>query len=113
VLSVRNRLCAGACSISGKHTSRPDKHRSDVETTLEELAQMILDVVSRKTGKASRSVLHLCPAKQDDPVRRRPDITLAKEMLGWEPKIGLAEGLEASADWYSSTESASHISPAL
>lgn len=86
---------------------------SDVETTLEELAQMILDVVSRKTGKASRPVLHLCPAKQDDPVRRRPDITLAKEMLGWEPKIGLAEGLEASADWYSSTESASHISPAL
>lgn len=75
---------------------------SDIETTLEDLAQMILDVVSRKIGGAPRSSVRLCPAKQDDPVNRRPDIALARELLGWEPKVGLTEGMEAAADWYAS-----------
>jgi dTDP-glucose 4,6-dehydratase len=38
----------------------------------------------------------------DDPTRRKPDITKAKEILGWEPKIQLKEGLEKSLDFFKS-----------
>ena len=40
------------------------------------------------------------PLPGDDPHRRRPDITLARERLGWEPKIALREGLEKTIDWF-------------
>ena len=35
----------------------------------------------------------------DDPTQRKPDITLAKQLLGWEPKIELREGLERTTAW--------------
>jgi nucleoside-diphosphate-sugar epimerase len=40
------------------------------------------------------------PLPQDDPVRRCPDISLARETLCWEPTISLVEGLRLSIDWY-------------
>ena len=40
------------------------------------------------------------PLPPDDPKQRRPDISLAKERLGWEPKVPLAEGLKKTIDWY-------------
>jgi UDP-glucuronate decarboxylase len=43
------------------------------------------------TGSASRIVFS--PLPQDDPVQRRPDITLAREKIGWEPHVLLEEGL--------------------
>jgi UDP-glucuronate decarboxylase len=86
---------------------------SDTETTLEELGRMILDVVTQKTGKVPLSSLRLFPARQDDPVKRRPDITLAKEKLGWEPKIGLVEGLEASAEWFITLTSKDDLESAM
>jgi dTDP-glucose 4,6-dehydratase len=42
------------------------------------------------------------PLPQDDPTRRRPDITKAKALLGWEPKISLREGLERSLEYFKS-----------
>ncbi|NLI75484.1 MAG: SDR family oxidoreductase [Candidatus Riflebacteria bacterium] len=39
------------------------------------------------------------PLPQDDPRRRRPDITRARTLLGWEPKVGLAEGLAKTLEW--------------
>ena len=41
----------------------------------------------------SRSEIVYCPLPQDDPVQRQPDISLAREKLGWEPKAPLKEGL--------------------
>lgn len=58
-----------------------------VEFSIRELAEMTV----RLTG--SRSPIEYRPLPQDDPRQRRPDITRAKEALGWEPKIGLEEGL--------------------
>ncbi|MBU6376700.1 MAG: GDP-mannose 4,6-dehydratase [Bdellovibrionales bacterium] len=46
----------------------------------------------QKITKSSQPLEHL-PARQDDPKRRCPDITKARTLLGWEPKVGLAEGL--------------------
>ena len=40
------------------------------------------------------------PLPPDDPKQRRPDISLAKERLGWEPKVPLAEGLKKTIEWY-------------
>ena len=40
------------------------------------------------------------PLPQDDPTRRRPDITKAKTLLGWEPKVSLREGLEKSLQYF-------------
>jgi UDP-glucuronate decarboxylase len=58
-----------------------------VEFSIRELAEMTV----RLTG--SRSPIEYRPLPQDDPRQRRPDITRAKEALGWEPTIGLEEGL--------------------
>lgn len=58
-----------------------------VEFTMLELAQMVLDI----TGSKSPLVMKELP--QDDPRQRQPDITLAQQKLGWEPKTPLREGL--------------------
>ena len=50
------------------------------------------------TGSRSRIVRRPLPI--DDPRRRRPDIGLAKELLGWTPKVSLEEGLKATIRWF-------------
>jgi len=57
------------------------------EYTIKELALMIRDMA----GSSSEVVYR--PLPQDDPVRRKPDITIAREKLGWEPKVPIREGL--------------------
>jgi UDP-glucuronate decarboxylase len=66
------------------------------EFTIRQLAEQIIKL----SGSASKLVQGPLPA--DDPTRRRPDITLAKEKLGWQPKIPLAEGLKETIDWFRS-----------
>ncbi len=58
------------------------------EFTIMELAKTIL----RLTNSNSKIVYE--PLPEDDPLQRQPDITLAKNVLGWEPKISLEEGLK-------------------
>ena len=62
------------------------------EFTILECAQMVLKV----TG--SKSKIRYEPLPQDDPKQRRPDITKARQLLGWEPKIDLETGLRLSLD---------------
>lgn len=64
------------------------------EFTVKELAHAVLEV----TGSTSDIVFEPLPV--DDPVRRRPDITRARELLGWQPEISLREGLERTYAWY-------------
>jgi UDP-glucuronate decarboxylase len=68
------------------------------EFTIRQLAELVLEL----TGSKSRLV-HL-PLPADDPTQRKPDITLARQRLGWEPKISLAEGLPPTIDWYRSID---------
>ena len=65
-----------------------------VEWTILECAHQILTV----TGSASQIRFH--PLPEDDPTQRCPDITRAKQLLGWEPKIDLATGLRLSLDYF-------------
>ena len=55
------------------------------------------DVVERIFGASGRDYR---PLPVDDPTRRRPDITRARQTLGWEPVVGLEEGLRRTADWF-------------
>jgi UDP-glucuronate decarboxylase len=64
------------------------------EFTIIELAKTLI----RMTGSTSRITYRSLP--QDDPVQRRPDITVAREKLGWEPRVQLAEGLEKTISYF-------------
>ncbi|HEY8546692.1 MAG TPA: GDP-mannose 4,6-dehydratase [Acidimicrobiales bacterium] len=64
------------------------------EFTVAELAEIVLDV----TGSSSEIVYEPLPV--DDPTQRKPDITLAREALGWEPTVDLREGLARTADYF-------------
>ena len=65
-----------------------------VENSILELAEWII----RLTG--SRSKLEFLPSVMDDPQRRKPDIRLAAEKLGWAPKVGLEEGLKNTIRYF-------------
>jgi len=64
------------------------------EFTILELANLVKEL----TGSKSEIVFH--PLPQDDPVRRKPDISLAKAKLGWEPKVPLREGLVKAISYF-------------
>ncbi len=87
-----------------KMMSSPDDYTGPVnignpnEYSILELARKILE----KTG--SRSKIAYKPLPQDDPLKRRPDITLAKKRLGWEPATDLTEGLKRTIEYFQSVE---------
>ena len=64
------------------------------EFSIKELAEKVVE----KVGSSSELVYAPLPA--DDPLQRRPDITLAREKLGWEPKILLNDGLQSTIDYF-------------
>ncbi|MEI6374855.1 MAG: UDP-glucuronic acid decarboxylase family protein [Actinomycetes bacterium] len=64
------------------------------EVTVAELADLTLALT------ASESVIDRHPLPTDDPRRRRPDITLANEILDWKPTVDLATGLQRTVDWF-------------
>jgi len=66
------------------------------EFTMLELASLVLEI----TG--SKSELIFEPLPQDDPIKRRPDISLAIQELGWQPTVALQDGLAVTIDWFKS-----------
>ena len=66
-----------------------------IEFTILELAEEVLKLVPEGNSK-----LIFKPLPEDDPKQRKPDITMAKEILGWEPKVPLKEGLVKTIDYF-------------
>ena len=64
------------------------------EMTIKEMAEMILKVTE------SKSKLIYKPLPIDDPKVRQPNISRAKKLLGWEPRVGLEEGLNKTVEWF-------------
>ena len=67
------------------------------EMTVLEMAKKIIEL----TGSSSKIAFK--PLPQDDPKVRRPDITRAREVLGWEPKVPVEEGLRRTIEWFRET----------
>lgn len=67
------------------------------EFTIAELADMVLEQTGANSG------IEYLPLPQDDPVRRQPDISKAKNVLGWEPTVPLAEGLAKTITYFKAT----------
>jgi dTDP-glucose 4,6-dehydratase len=80
-------LVDGILRLMGSDTNDPVNIGNPHEVTIEEIARTIIKLVG------SRSKLVRRPLPVDDPRQRRPDITRARTILGWEPKVGLEEGL--------------------
>lgn len=79
---------------SPKEVTGPINMGNPGEFTIRELAETVLKMVG------SKSTLVMKPLPQDDPRQRQPDISLAKSILGWEPKIHIEEGLGKTINYF-------------
>ena len=79
---------------SGDDLTGPLNMGSTYECSMNELAEKIIAL----TG--SRSTIVTRPLPEDDPVQRRPDLTLARERLAWRPTVGLDEGLARTVEYF-------------
>ncbi|BBY07919.1 UDP-glucuronic acid decarboxylase family protein [Mycobacterium noviomagense] len=87
--TVAALLALAASDITG-----PVNIGNPTELTVLRVAELI------RAHAGSTSPIHYVPAAQDDPQRRCPDIRVAREQLGWEPKVGAEEGLAETVDWF-------------
>ncbi len=110
--SQTRSFCYRDCMVEGiiRMMDAPDHFIGPVnlgnpeEFTIQELADRVLEMTSSR----SKVVHQALPA--DDPAQRQPDITLARQMLGWEPAVPLREGLAKTIEWFRSIE-ISHYRP--
>ncbi|MCH1497115.1 MAG: SDR family oxidoreductase [Rubripirellula sp.] len=103
----RDDLVSGMISMMnvGSGFVGPVNIGNPIEFTIRELAETVIDL------SGSRSELVFEPLPSDDPTRRRPDISLAKEKLDWEPKMMLREGLAKTIDWFQSIQLSDYRPP--
>ncbi len=87
-------LVDGLLRLMEADTHDPVNIGNPHEVTIEQIARTIIKLV----GSTSKIVYRPLPV--DDPKQRRPDITRAQTLLGWEPKIGLEEGLLKTVDYF-------------
>ncbi len=91
-------LVRGLYLLSQSEERLPVNLGNPVERTMLEFAETIRDL----TGSKSEIVLE--PLPQDDPKRRRPDISKAKRVLGWEPEVTLEEGMKPTIAYFQSIQ---------
>jgi UDP-glucuronate decarboxylase len=73
------------------------------EFTVLEFADMVLEIVGIKEDKDSSTIV-MKEGLVDDPKRRRPDISRAREMLGWQPRWSVRKGIQETAEYYRALE---------
>jgi dTDP-glucose 4,6-dehydratase len=94
-LCYQSDLISGLVAmLDARGVTGPVNLGNPAELIVLELASLVLDA----TGSSSE-VVHL-EALEDDPTRRKPDITRAGELLGWAPKVTLADGLLSTISWF-------------
>jgi dTDP-glucose 4,6-dehydratase len=91
----------GILALAKSDEHGPTNSGNPGEFTILECAKVVLDIT------ASSSNIRFEPLPQDDPRQRRPDISKAKRLLDWEPKIDLQTGLRMSLDYFRSAVQAS------
>lgn len=91
---------AGLVALMESAYARPVNIGSSVETRIHDIAEIIIELVMAKMGRSTGTKIQHLPARQDDPYRRKPDIGLAQEVVGWSPRIELRDGLAVTVDWF-------------
>ena len=89
-------LVDGIIRLMLSSTNDPVNIGNPAEMTIEEIAKVIIEM----TGSKSKIVYK--PLPEDDPKVRKPDITRARTLLGWEPRVQLREGLTTTIDYFRS-----------
>ncbi len=87
-------LVDGIIRLMESNVNEPVNIGNPHEMTIEQIARMIIKL----TGSKSKIVYR--PLPEDDPKVRQPDITRARTLLGWEPKVGLEEGLTRTLEYF-------------
>jgi dTDP-glucose 4,6-dehydratase len=85
----------GFLALLDSDQTNPINIGNDNEFTIAQLAELIIEVIG------SSSELVYLPLPVDDPTQRKPDLTKARTLLGWEPTIQLREGIERTAEYFS------------
>jgi len=87
-------LIEGIYKLAMSNVNTPVNIGNPSEITVLEFAKKIIELVE------SNSIIIYKPLPEDDPKIRQPNITKAKEVLNWEPKVTLSEGLETTIKWF-------------
>lgn len=87
-------LIDGIWKLSESNEPFPVNIGNPAEMTIKEFAETILELIDTK------SEISYHPLPEDDPKQRRPNITRAREILGWEPKVVLKDGLRRTLDYF-------------
>lgn len=87
-------LIEGVLRLARSDHNGPMNLGNPHEITVLELAKLVVSITN------SASDIGFGPRPQDDPAVRRPDISLAQNVLGWEPKVSLEDGLRRTAEWF-------------
>jgi dTDP-glucose 4,6-dehydratase len=87
-------LVDGCLRLLHSREAGPVNIGNPCEVSMAELALLVRELVG------SASLLEYVPRPEDDPTVRRPDISLARSVLGWEPRVDLADGLRRTIDWF-------------
>jgi nucleoside-diphosphate-sugar epimerase len=96
-------LVEGVARLMATPYRHPVNLGNPEEYSMMELANVVQEVLDRPLAVEYR------PLPEDDPRQRRPDISLARELLGWEPCVPLREGLRRTIDYFLSTEAQAAI----
>ena len=87
-------LIAGLVAMIDGVDDGPINIGNPTERTVANLAELIVSLAG------SASEIEYYPLPTDDPMRRKPDITRATDVLGWQPKVDITDGLTATIDWF-------------
>ena len=87
-------MVSGISKLLNSEVNEPVNLGNPGEFTILEFANSVLELAKAKNP------LQFVPLPQDDPKKRKPDISKAKRLLGWEPKIALRQGLELTLGWF-------------
>ncbi len=88
---------------------RGDAHPTNIGNPVEYTVKQLAEIVVELTGTAAPIVYK--PLPEDDPKVRQPDITRARTMLGWEPKVDVREGVQRTIDYFKTLVGSSRMAP--
>lgn len=90
-------LVRGLVAMLDSDLQGPINLGNPAELTVSQIAELVCELIG------SSSTIERHPLPEDDPTRRKPDITRARELLGWNPQVELQDGLARTIEWHMAT----------